>query len=174
MGIENKVVTTKTYKNYEVRLSVFDVVHETTGETIKGESVMITTPSGGRTFWANTEAEAQKLIDDEPVNRSPKNFKFANMHGWSDVHAYEIVRVVSEKQIIVRRMTATKIPFKMDFHPGGFVGHVANQNEQKHTYASNPEAQEIRAYRRKDGYFYSDYGRHALSNEPYEFYDYNF
>lgn len=164
-----KTPTTTTYKKYIIETTTY--AHDD-GTTY--DRCMVSTPKGGSTCFKDSVETAKKYIDDQPVNRSPKNFKFANFHGYSDCHAYEIVRVVSEKTIIVRRMTATLIPFKMDFHPGGFLGHVSNQRDQKYTYEPTVGANEYRAHRRKDGHFYSANGKHVLSETPYEFYDYNF
>ena len=164
-----KTQATETYKGYKIEAKNYN---RQDGETFQYFNVERL--DGRRSKTADTLEKAKAVIDAQPENLDPKNFGFANMHGWSDVNAYEIVRVVSSKTIVLRRMTATKLPFEMDFHPGGFLGHVSNQNEQKHTYAQNPEAGEIRAHRRKDGYFWSAYGRHILSTTPHEFYDYNF
>lgn len=101
--------------------------------------------------------------------------KFANFYGYSDVKAYEIVKVVSEKTIEIRRMNAVKDPnWKPEFVVGGFAGHCTNQNEQKWIYSQNTEAKVIRARLNKKGQWKSVYGRHVLSDKPREFYDYNF
>ena len=101
-------------------------------------------------------------------------FKYANMHGWSDVHPYEIVRVISDKTVVVREMVAEKDPeFKPEFIPGGFAGHCTNQSEQTYTYKSCDDGHLMKIRLGKKGWK-SQMGRHFLSTEPRKFYDYNF
>jgi len=101
-------------------------------------------------------------------------FKYANMHGWSDVHPYEIVRVISDKTVVVREMVAEKDPeFKPDFIPGGFAGHCTNQSKQTYTYKSCDDGHLMKIRLGKKGWK-SQMGRHFLSTEPRKFYDYNF
>lgn len=107
--------------------------------------------------------------------------KFANMHGWSDVHPYEIVKVISDKTIEIRAMNATLDPnWKPEIVPGGFAGHCTNQSEQRWVYESNPDAPVIRMRACKPtsanrGYVWkSAYGHHCLSDKPRKFHDYNF
>ena len=101
-------------------------------------------------------------------------FKYANMIGWSDVHPFEIVRVVSDKTIEVRAMIAEKDPeFKPDFIPGGFAGHCVNQDDQTYTYKSCDEGQVLRVRLGKKGWK-SAMGKHVISEQPRKFYDYNF
>jgi hypothetical protein len=103
------------------------------------------------------------------------DYTHANMHGWSDVTPFEIVRVVSPKTIEVRAMIAEQNEsFKPEIIPGGFAGHCVNQGQQKWNYKSAPEGMVLRARLRKDGNFHSNFGKHVLSTEPRKFYDYNF
>ena len=102
-------------------------------------------------------------------------YTHANHSGWSDVHPYEIVRVVSPKTIEIRVMDAELDEnWKPEIIAGGFAGHCTNQGAQKWAYKSNPDYTVIRARLRKDGYFHSANGRHVLSKTPYKFHDYNF
>ena len=101
--------------------------------------------------------------------------KYANHQGWSQTYPYEVIRWVSEKTVEIRQMDAERDPnWKPEWVSGGFAGHCTNQHTQKWIYSSNPEYKVIRMRLRKDGRWYSAYGRHALSNEPRMFYDYNF
>jgi len=53
--------------------------------------------------------------------------KYANLYGYSDVHPYEVVRVISEKTIEIRAMNASRDPnWKPEIIPGGFAGHCIN------------------------------------------------
>ncbi len=101
--------------------------------------------------------------------------KYANLYGYSDVHPYEVVRVISEKTMEIRSMDASLDPdWRPEIIPGGFAGHCVNQTDQKWIIESNPSTETIRIRKRKDGKWYSCYGKHVLSNEPRKFYDYNF
>jgi len=102
--------------------------------------------------------------------------KYANLIGYSDVQPFEVVATSKTgKQITIREMVATIDPdFKPEFHAGGFSAHCSNQHEQRWTYQSNEGAPEIKAHLRKDGRYYSAYGKHAIQDAPRCFYDYNF
>lgn len=104
-----------------------------------------------------------------------EQFPFANMHGWSDVEPYEVVRVISDKTIEIRPMKAERDEsIKLDWAVGGFAGHCINQRDQKWFITSNETAPVIRARRRVDGYYHSKYGKHMLNERAIRFYDYNF
>lgn len=101
--------------------------------------------------------------------------KFANLHGYSDVYPCEIVRVISDKTIEVRRMNATLDPsWKPNIIPGGFVGHCINQSEQTYTYESVPDAPVLRIRKGKNGWKDANGSRFVLNDHPIRFYDYNF
>tara|TARA_R100000655_G_scaffold40865_2_gene76665 strand:+ start:6520 stop:7104 length:585 start_codon:yes stop_codon:yes gene_type:complete len=105
-----------------------------------------------------------------------KNFTHASMYGWTDVHAYEIVKVVSDKTLEVRKMTTEHDISHLEQIAGGFCGHVVNQRNQKVTYESNPMSPVIRIRRKKNNPEAWTYNgkRFALETRPYAFYDYNF
>lgn len=60
----------------------------------------------------------------------------ATIHIGSDAEAYTVVSVsASGKTALLQRDKATLSPdFKPDFTPGGFVGHVANSDQQTYSY----------------------------------------
>ena len=135
----------------------------------------------------NSQEAAENFIEELPVSRCGEynnkyeygveaiEYTHANHSGWSDVHPYEIVRVVSPKTIEIRAMDAELDEnWKPEIIAGGFAGHCTNQGAQKWDYKSNPDYTVIRARLRKDGYFHSANGRHVLSKTPYKFHDYNF
>lgn len=100
---------------------------------------------------------------------------FANMHGYSDVEPYEIVRVISEKTIEIRRLNAKlSNGWKPEILPGGFAGHCTNQHSQTYDYGHDEAAPIIRARLRKDGKYHSAYGQHRIAEAPRKFHDYNF
>lgn len=100
---------------------------------------------------------------------------YANYKGYSDTRPYEVIRWVSDKTAEIRQMDAELDPsWEPEWVSGGFAGSCTNQHTQTWIYSSNPEYKVIRMRLRKDGRWYSAYGRHALSDEPRMFYDYNF
>lgn len=144
--------------------------------------------SRGALFISKEEAEATiKTLPstiDKADSKYSNNYEYgveaveythANHCGYSDVHPYEIVRVVSSKTIEIRLMDAELVKgWKPEIVAGGFSGHCVNQGSQQYSYKSNPDNGVIRARLRKDGRFYSNHGRHSLTQTPYKFYDYNF
>ncbi len=111
------------------------------------------------------------------MTMTPTTDRFANHCGYSDVEPFEITRVVGKmgKCIEVRAMKYERDEsVKLDFHVGGFSAHCSNQNEQKWIITPNPDGYVMKAYLRKDGYFHSAWGRHAIADEPRRHYDYNF
>ena len=135
----------------------------------------------GHCFKSQADAEAfiekQNVSHPEIVRQFSiitENCSYANNGGYSDITPYEIVRVISDKTIEIREMDCEKLPWKPDWHEGGFSGHLANQDEQKWDIKSNEENSIIKARLRKDGYFHSEVGKHYIEKSPRKFYDYNF
>lgn len=107
--------------------------------------------------------------------------QYANLYLHTDGEPFEVVRVISDKTMEIRAMSATLAPdWKPDIIPGGFAGHCVNQNEQRWVYTSNPEAPIIRLRKVKPTHanrlmqWKSAYGHHRLSDTPRKFHDYNF
>lgn len=101
-------------------------------------------------------------------------YKYASEHLYSDVRAYEIVKVVSEKTIEVRPLIANHDISHLNYHTGGFFGHLENQRDQKVTFEVDPSAPVIRIRKNKHGNWAHKGRRFSLRNEPYAFYDFNF
>jgi len=116
-------------------------------------------------------------------------FKYANHYGYTDVNPYEIIKVVSDKTIVIREMNAEEIKWKKEIVQGGFSHRVTNQNDQKWNITSNENAPLLRIRLNKSGtvfckttrthvpnYIWKDsYGnKYHLSDTPVKFYDYNF
>lgn len=115
--------------------------------------------------------------------------KYANHYGYTDVNPYEIIKVVSDKTIVIREMNAEEIKWKKDIVQGGFSHHVKNQDKQKWNITSNENAPLLKIRLNKSGTVYcgvtkrhvqnyvwkDSYGnRYHLSDTPVKFYDYNF
>jgi len=103
------------------------------------------------------------------------NMKYANHLGYSDITPYEVVRVVSDKTLEVRRMKAERDEsVKLEFHVGGFSAHCSNQHDQNWFISSDEEGSVIRIRLGKRGWKDAHGGRYALSDKPVKFHDYNF
>lgn len=102
--------------------------------------------------------------------------QYANQIGYSDVAPYEVVKIISDKTLEVRGMTAEKDDsVKLEFHAGGFSSHCSNQRDQKWFITSNPQAEVVRIRLNKNGKWFDKYGnKFSLSDKPVKFYDYNF
>jgi hypothetical protein len=100
---------------------------------------------------------------------------FANRLGYSDVEPFEVVRVVSDKCLEVRRMDAERDKsVELQFDVGGFAAHCVNQRDQKWIISSNPSNPVLRIRLGKQGWKSACGSRFALADKPIKFYDYNF
>lgn len=120
----------------------------------------------------------QRQIDNNEwrIVEDGKVFTHASMYGYSDVEAYEIVKVISENTLEIRRLHADFDISHLKQHVGGFSAHVENQRAQKVTYRSDENNDTMRIRRKKNnpelwGYKNSKF---RLETEPYAFYDFNF
>jgi hypothetical protein len=101
--------------------------------------------------------------------------RYANHYGYSDVTPYEVVRVVSDKTLMVREMDSERDEsVELKWLPGGFAGHCVNQHDQKWRITSNPDNRVIRIRLTKTGWRDKYGAKFVLSDEPCRFYDYNF
>lgn len=98
---------------------------------------------------------------------------YCNHHLYTDVHAYEVVRVISSKCVEVRRMDA-EMTNKMTFVVGGFAANCPTNDMQEYKYTSNVNNEVIRVRLGKNGWKNAHGGKHYMSNTPYEKYDFNF
>ncbi len=102
--------------------------------------------------------------------------KYANLHGYTDIEPHEVIKVISDKTVEIRRMDAVRDKsVALDISPGGFCGHVSNQHELKWDITSNVTnvVKKIRLH--KDGSWKDKHGNcYILSDMPVKFYDYNF
>lgn len=103
--------------------------------------------------------------------------QFANKYGWSDVDAFEIVKVVSDQTVEVRALDAELADgWKPEFIPGGFSAICVNIRDQQWKFNSNPENKVIRIRFSKRKNIWQDAygGKYDLSDTPIKYYDYNF
>ena len=101
--------------------------------------------------------------------------KYANHFGYSDIHPYEVVAVISDKTLEIREMDSKRDEsVKLEWVVGGFAGHCTNQRDQKWDITSNSENPVIRIRFSKKGWK-DKHGRiFGLSEQPIRFYDFNF
>jgi len=131
-------------------------------------------------FLANQEQtddiKRLQAVNDWRIVEDTVTFTHVSEYMYSDIKAYEIVRVVSDKTLEVRQMKTQHSCANLEFTPGGFSGHYHNQRDQEVTYEPNPEAEVIRI-RRKQGSF-EKWGlgraRFGLTTAPHAFHDFNF
>ena len=116
---------------------------------------------------AENEARRAKLREIKP---------YCNHIGYSDIEPYEVVRVVSDKCVEVRRMKCKELPWEREFYPGGFFGHTANQKEQKWEITPDEEAEvfKIRWSEANEQWQAGKYRQFVMVDKPHKFYDYNF
>lgn len=105
--------------------------------------------------------------------------KYANLHLYTDVEPYEVIRVISDKTIEIREMKTVETNWKREFTEGGFFGTTINQDEQKWLITSDKTRPIIKARLNKpkgykNGFWRSKHGKHYLSETPIKFRDYNF
>lgn len=115
-------------------------------------------------------------IWDEQTRRLMEIKPFANNHGYSDVHPYEVIRTVSPICVEVRAMRTVQTKFPKDFKAGGFVGHYADNREgQEYDYFQDEEQPIIRIrWSKAKRQWQGSHGRFYMSDRPYKHYDYNF
>jgi len=146
-------------------------------------------PNNGRRITSRSDAEAKMVehkafLKELGLDRAPqlrivedvKTFTHASLIGYSDVQAFEIVNVISDKTLEIRRMDTEHDVSHLEFVKGGFCGTVINQQNQKVTYKSNPSAPVIRIRRKKNNpeAWTANGSKFTLGTEPYAFYDFNF
>jgi len=131
-----------------------------------------------------TIEEVRAIREQERLDRIAEDKKiksYINHYGYSDVTPYEVVEVISDQTVVVRKMDTELYPtWKMDIREGGFVGHVVN-NGGEWIFFSNPKNPTYRARwsKAKKQWQIKQKGwtgamRMRMADKPCKFYDYNF
>jgi len=96
--------------------------------------------------------------------------KYINTYLWSDVNPLgKIIGVKSKTQLILARVNVTRDEsVKMEFIPGGFSAHCANNHAQKWIYSVDES--DTFTVRISKGFL----KRNRIDDNPYHFYDFNF
>lgn len=98
---------------------------------------------------------------------------FANHIMWTDVQAYEVIKIVSDKCVVIRRMNAEMVQKPTQFHVGGFSAHCSDNYSQKHEFTSCELNPTMRIRLTKTGWKNGNL-KFSMSDFPSEFYDFNF
>ena len=100
---------------------------------------------------------------------------------YTDAHAGRIIEVRRNGREVVFQEDFAKSDFKPQVVPGGFVGHCANNSEQKYTHSPNPDGKTsvhtIRTWRGKKVWTRkgdTPRGRNSIGPGQHHFHDYNF
>jgi hypothetical protein len=101
--------------------------------------------------------------------------KFFAKVGYSDLVAFEVVRIVSDKCVEIREMTAVEGSWKPEYEVGGFNAICANQHDQNWEISSNEANPVIKVRLQKTGKWQDASGnRYKPTATPVQFRDYNF
>ena len=96
--------------------------------------------------------------------------KFCNYKCGSDVHPYEVIRVISDKLVEVREMEVKLLQAPELLGVGGFAGVYENYS-QKWECVSNENYRTQKIRLSKNGW---GLGHFKMADKPINFYDYNF
>ena len=112
-------------------------------------------------FW-----EIRRINDEISDLKDRRDPKFMCEVCYSDRHAYEILRIESEKRMVIRRMIAKRIN----------VGEYPMSDAQDYAFESNQNAEEFTVRLHKDGLFYAtdNCNPFRITSEPCEYFDYSF
>jgi len=132
-------------------------------------------------FHSRAQAEAKiemysrhgGLISSEIVVEQVEPKFFAH-YGYSDVHPYEVIRIVSDNTIEVRAMKTDFDFSECEFIAGGFSAHCPNPSAQKAKITSNESAPIERIRRGKRGWQQGKYMKFGITEQPSAHYDVNF
>jgi len=92
--------------------------------------------------------------------------KYVCEYCYSDRHAYQVLRRETEKRMVVRRLTPTRIN----------VGKYMMSDAQDYDFAENPQAPETILRLHNDGFWYEagNCNPFGITREPHEFFDYSY
>ena len=101
---------------------------------------------------------------------------YFNHCGFSDVEPYEVIKEVSSKTVIIRKMKCELLnKDKLNWETGGFSAICTNQSDQDWKISSDPSSTPFRIRLHKDGTWKDPYGdTYIKSTKPVKFYDFNF
>jgi uncharacterized membrane protein YgaE (UPF0421/DUF939 family) len=112
-------------------------------------------------FW-----EIQDLEDKIENLRLLIDPKFVCELCYSDRHAYQVIRMETEKRMVVRRLNPQRVN----------IGEYVMSDAQDYEFTENPDAPEITLRLHKDGFWYASNNCNPfrITSEPHEYFDYSF
>ena len=112
-------------------------------------------------FW-----EIQDLEDKIENLRLLIDPKFVCELCYSDRHAYQVIRMETEKRMVARRLTPQRVN----------IGEYVMSDAQDYEFTENPDAPEITLRLHKDGFWYASNNCNPfrITSEPHEYFDYSF
>ena len=110
--------------------------------------------------------EIQDLEDKIENLRLLLDPKFVCELCYSDRHAYQVIRMETEKRMVVRRLTPQRVN----------IGEYVMSDAQDYEFTENPDAPEITLLLHKDGFWYASNNCNPfrITSEPHEYFDYSF
>ena len=107
--------------------------------------------------------DTEEAIEGYSLRLDPK---FVCELCYSDRHAYQVIRMVTPKSMVVRRLTPTRVN----------IGEYVMSDAQDYEFTENPEAPEITLRLHKDGFWYetNNCNPFRITKEPHEYFDYSF
>lgn len=119
--------------------------------------------------------ELIETIKEQIKNLTPEVGEGATQYFYTDTEPWEVVRVISDKTIEVRKMDAVLNPdWKAETIIGGFSGHTINNKSQEWTITSNDENPKIKVRKHKNGQWVGIAKTKFYFGYASKFYDYNF
>lgn len=112
-------------------------------------------------FWEIRDLEDE--IEKLSLRIDPK---FVCELCYSDRHAYQVIRMETEKRMVVRRLTPQRVN----------IGQYVMSDAQDYEFTENPDAPEITLRLHKNGLWYStdNCNPFSITAEPHEYFDYSF
>ena len=110
--------------------------------------------------------EIQDLEDKIENLRLLIDPKFVCELCYSDRHAYQVIRMETEKRMVARRLTPQRVN----------IGEYVMSDAQDYEFTENPDAPEITLRLHKDGFWYASNNCNPfrITSEPHEYFDYSF
>ena len=150
-------------------------------EALKKEVLVVVLRCGFPEFTSDPDyrelSRKQRKLENELRYWEAREVRpYCNLHCFTDVHPYEVVREVSEKCVEVRPMGHDLVKAPKEFHPGGFNGHFSDNRAQEHHYWSIKGQPTVRVRWSEAKKQWQGLGgqRFVMAAQPRYFYDYNF
>lgn len=130
-------------------------------------------PNDQLTYFLDYIYKIEKRLKDFKTGfyYTTKIRKYISEYLYTDVEAYEVVKVCTPNKVIIRKLDTKQTVFPKEFYPGGFSGHYADNYNQDYEYISNEANAVAPLFKGKKGW---GNGRFRMSDTPYKFHDYNF